>query len=301
MKKSAISLLCAVCFAANIWAADVANTDSINIANAKNVKIVERDGKVTLMIEGTEGNPDYTYSRTITPDGASVVKEENRGLGFKIPFVDRDTDSRDVVKSRRSHFDFCMNIGGFGWALATQKPSDLRYKTKHSVEFCFDHLINVKYYPQGVRRTHFMLGFGMQWRNIALDNQRWMRDPETRQIAYGAWDDSQYDRNSSLHTYSLTVPLMIIQPIGSDFSLSVGAKACFNVSASAHCNYRCDDIRYTESFSHLNRRPVTAELCAAVNFCESIGLYVNYAPCRMFKDGKGPDIKTLSVGVAICY
>ena len=112
MKKSAISLLCAVCFAANIWAADVANTDSINIANAKNVKIVERDGKVTLMIEGTEGNPDYTYSRTITPDGASVVKEENRGLGFKIPFVDRDTDSRDVVKSRRSHFDFCMNIGG---------------------------------------------------------------------------------------------------------------------------------------------------------------------------------------------
>ena len=83
MKKSAISLLCAVCFAANIWAADVANTDSINIANAKNVKIVERDGKVTLMIEGTEGNPDYTYSRTITPDGASVVKEENRGLGLR--------------------------------------------------------------------------------------------------------------------------------------------------------------------------------------------------------------------------
>ena len=301
MKKSAISLLCAVCFAANIWAADVANTDSINIANAKNVKIVERDGKVTLMIEGTEGNPDYTYSRTITPDGASVVKEENRGLGFKIPFVDRETDSRDVVKTRRSHFDFCMNIGGFGWAIATQKPSDLRNKNKHSVEFCFDHLINVKFYPQGVRRTHFMLGFGMQWRNIALDNQRWMRDAETRQIAYGAWDDSHYDRSSSLHTYSLTVPLMIIQPIGSAFSLSVGAKACFNVGASAHCDYKSDDIHYNESFSHLNQRPVTAELCAAINFWDSIGLYVNYAPCRMFNDGKGPELKTLSADVAICY
>ncbi|MGM9804144.1 MAG: hypothetical protein ACI308_08215 [Muribaculaceae bacterium] len=301
MNKSAITLLAAISLTANLHAGNTLETDSINITNAKSVTIVERDGKVTLQIDGTEGNPDYTYIRTINNDGITVVKEENRRLGFKIPFVDRDTDSRDIVKSHRSHFDFCMNIGGFGWVTTTQKPSDFRNLMKHSVEFCFDHLINVKFYPQGDNRTHFMLGFGMQWRNIALDNQRWMRDPETRQIAYGPWDDSYYDRSSRLHTYSLTVPLMLIQPIGRDFSLSVGAKACFNVCASAICDYRNDDIHYNESFSHLNQRPVTAELCAAINLWNTIGLYANYAPCRMFKDGKGPELKTFSIGVAICY
>ncbi|MGN0214543.1 MAG: hypothetical protein ACI4AH_07030 [Muribaculaceae bacterium] len=301
MKKLAISLLFILCFATNICAADVANTDSISIANAKNVKIVERNGKVTLVVEGTEGNPDYTYSRTITPDGISVVKEENRGLSFKIPFVDRDTDNNDIVKCRRTHFDLSMNIGGIGWTTTTQKPSDLRNQMKHSVEFCFDHLINVKFYPQGLYRTHFMLGFGMQWRNIALDNQRWMRDPETRHITYGPWDDRYYDRSSSLHTYSLTVPLMIIQPIGRDVSLSAGAKLCFNVCASAHCDYHYDAIHYNESFSHLNQRPVTTEICAAINLWDIIGLYANYAPCRMFKNGKGPELKIFSIGIALCY
>lgn len=283
-----------------VWAGENAASDSININNAKNVKIIEKDGKMTVEVKGADGNPDYTYSRTVSNTGETIVSEENRNIGFRIPFIDRDTDSRDVVKARRTHGEFCLNLGGFGWIYATDKPGDLKTKANHSFEFSLDHLINYKFYPQGSRRTNFMLGVGMQWRRIALDNMRWNRDDDTRNVSYGPWDEKYYDRKSSLNTYSLTLPLMIIQPLGKDWRLSAGAKACFNVGANAHSEYRYDDIRYTDTFSHLHQRPVTVELTGALTW-EGIGLYVNYAPCNTFKDGRGPKLNTFTIGIALAY
>jgi len=300
MNKKIFLMIAAASMAASAMATDATSTDSINIKNAQNVKIVEKDGKVTLEVNGLDGNPEYTYSRTISNDGTSVVREENRGVGFRIPFVDRDTDNGDVLKARRSHGEFCINLGGFGWVYTTNRPTDIHTKANHSTELNFDHFINFKYYPQGSRRTHYMIGLGMQWRKIRLDNMRWMRDDATRNITYGAWEEDLYDRKSNLNTYSLTLPVMLIQPLGKDWKLAVGAKACFNVSASATSEYHLDDIKYTDTFSHLHQRPVTAELTGAITW-DGLGLYVNYAPCNMFKDGRGPKFNTFTIGIAVAY
>ena len=301
MNKHFILLISALCLTANAWANEAANTDSISIANAKNVIIVEKDGQISLEVKGLEGNPEYTYSRTMSKGGETIVKEENKNIGFRIPFVDRDNNSDDIVKTRRSRFSFGVNLGGLGWVATSGAPADLKTQMNHSLELNLDHMINVKYYPQGSNRTHYMLGFGMQWRHITLDNMRWMRSDDTRHITYGAWDDKYYDRNSRLNTYSLTVPLMIIQPLGKHFEIYAGAKACFNVGANAHSKYSYDDIKYTDSFKHLNQRVVTAEICGAIMWEEAIGLYFNYAPCKIFKTNMGPEMKTFTIGIAIGY
>ena len=60
--------------------------------------------------------------------------------------------------------------------------------------------------------------------------------------------------------------------------------------------------RYEEEYpDKIFWKPNEKNKGAAINFLDSVGLYVNYAPCRMFKDGKGPELKTLSADVAICY
>lgn len=111
------------------------------------------------------------------------------------------------MKARRSRGEFCLNLGGFGWIYATNRPSDLKTKANYSYEFSLDHLINYKFYFQGTRRTHFILGMGMQWRHIGLNNMRWNRDDDTRNISHGPWDDKYYDRKSSLNTFTIGIAL----------------------------------------------------------------------------------------------
>ena len=306
--KTTILLAAAMGMATTAWAEDSAYNDSINITNPKSVKVIEKDGKVTIEINGQKDNDDYLYSRTIEPSGESVVNEENRRFGFQIPFVDRDRNDKNVVKHRndknvvkrrRSYFSARLNLGGFGFALPLNAPDALNFKTSHTMEWNLDHLINVVYYPQGRRRTHFMLGFGMQWRTYGISNMRWTRD-DAGLIAYSPWDEGLHKTKSFIDSYSLTIPFMIIQPLGSEVKLSAGVKACFNLNASVHNSFTIGDIDYTEHFGNIHHRRVTPEICGALTW-EGIGVYVNYTPCNFFKSGKGPDLKCVTIGFAIAY
>ena len=131
--KTTILLAAAMGMATAAWAEDSAYNDSINITNPKSVKVIEKDGKVTIEINGQKDNDDYLYSRTIEPSGESVVNEENRRFGFQIPFVDRDRNDKNVVKRRRSYFSARLNLGGFGFALPLNAPDALNFKTSHTM------------------------------------------------------------------------------------------------------------------------------------------------------------------------
>ena len=292
-------LIAALSVVAGMQANDKAYTDSINIVNPNSVKVIEKDGKVTIEINGQKDNSDYIYSRTIEPSGESVVREENRRMGFRIPFVDRDFRSGNVVKRRQNFFDASLCLGGFGFVMPLNAPDALNFKTWQTVEWNFDHLVNVEYYPRDRRHTHFRLGFGMQWRIFGLDNMRWMRADDLTLTAV-PWDSELHDRHSQINTYSLTIPFAIVQPLGSDFKLTAGAKACFNIHAKVYNRFSIDDVDYTESFGNLHQRVVTPEIFGALTW-EGIGVYVNYAPCGLIKSGKGPDLESITIGLAIAY
>lgn len=48
---------------------------------------------MTVEEKGIDGNPDYTYSRTVNNVDQSIAREENRNIGFRIPFIGRDTEA----------------------------------------------------------------------------------------------------------------------------------------------------------------------------------------------------------------
>lgn len=93
MNKKLLLTIALASIASCVWAGEETASDSINISNAKNVKIIEKNGKMTVEEKGIDGNPDYTYSRTVNNVDQSIAREENRNIGFRIPFIGRDTEA----------------------------------------------------------------------------------------------------------------------------------------------------------------------------------------------------------------
>lgn len=289
--KNLICLL-AMLVAMNVNAQNTEKTDTVaNVKDASNVVITEVDGGVNIQIKGAGENKDYeyTYKHDVKPDSKVSVSQD---WELKLPFS-KSSNKKD--KSKR--WTWSVISGGIymGFNSVVGESVDMGVKMGHSIEFAWDRIIAVSYRPFG-KSFSMSLGFGVGGKDFTIKESRHRFVGNKNGVELGGYPDGAYPKDSRLRVFSLRVPFNVRQKLGDDFSVSASAIMNFNANGTVKSSYITEeDIKIEESFNGAPIRKVSFDIMGALNY-KIIGVYVKYSPQSVFKPGKGPEFKVLTVG-----
>lgn len=186
---------------------------------------------------------------------------------------------------------------GLGWVDAT--GGDVHNKMGSSLEVQWLNVIGAKYNTGHGQRIS--MGVGIDWKNYKLKtSERFMQPEGSEGVAIGSYPDGATSRSSRLRTFSLTMPVIFRQRVGSRLDVVAGVVPCLNVHASLATKYKTasgDEVKENVS-KHLHQAPVTVDLMAALSY-RHVGIYLKFSPCRVIKKDWGPKLTSLQAGIIL--
>lgn len=258
------------------------------VNQAKKVTIEKTSNSFNVTIEGSAHNPNYFYSQSIEIDSIDAyAKECETGFDFDIPFVD---NKKERMKLSTTSF-------GFGLVTALDAPDGMNVDMAASYELAIDHLWKVSYYFQPT--TSVSLGFGMTWRNYRMTGHtRFIK--EDSQLSLGAYPEGADIKFSRLKVFSLNVPVMLNQALGKKFVLSVGPVINFNTYGSVKTRYTLNGEKVKDLDKNIHQNKMTIDLMAKLRY-KWLGAYIKYSPSNVLDKEFGPEFKSLSTGLMLCF
>ncbi len=146
-------------------------------------------------------------------------------------------------------------------------------------------------------------GVGVTLRNLHLDSGSHFEKSGTEVTVEPAPAGLKY-RSSRLRTLDFNVPFYLdLQPTGrADFFISGGVLLGTNLFSSAKIRYRDDDNKKQSEVKgkDLFINPFSLSYVGQIGF-DSVGVYAKYTPTLFFKEGRGPEFQTLSVGLVLLF
>lgn len=286
MKKLISLLIVAVAICANAQNTTV-NDTVVSVKKADNVVITEVDGGVNVLIKGVGEDKDYSYTYKVKPDSKVSVTQD---WELKLPFTKSSKNS-----SKRNKWAIISGGLYFGFNSTVGESVDMGVKMGNSLEFAWDRIIAVSYRPFKSGPS-FSLGFGVGGKDFTINESLYRFAGNKNGVEFGSYPEGVYPKDSKLSIFSLRVPFNVRQKLGDDFSVSTSAIMNLNTGATVKSKYITEnDVNIEESFKDAPVRKVSFDVMAALNY-KCIGIYVKYAPQSVFKTGKGPDFKALTVG-----
>lgn len=185
-----------------------------------------------------------------------------------------------------------------GWNVATNVPAGMSFAPFKSWNIDLT-LVQYDYTPKGASQT-YSAGLGLGWRNYTLrdkDMQKFDVNPTTKVITPGTFALGQEDRWSSIHTLSLSMPLLFRQQVGQRLGISVGAMLNYNVYGRVRNSFEVGDEEYDVKTKGIKYRPFTVDAMAIFDFDDSAGFYLRYSPMSVLKSDYGPDFKSITFGL----
>lgn len=276
-------------------AQEVAESDTVaNVKDVNNVVITEVNGGVNVTLKGVGDDKEYVYSykHEVKPNSRVAVSQD---WELNLPF------KKSSFRKNKKRSKWAVVSGGIymGFNSAVGDNPDLGVKMGSSVELAWDRILGVQYHPYA-KGPYFSLGFGLGWKNYRISDSFKCFAGDKEFVELGIYPEGVYPKYSRLKVFSLRVPFSIRQKLGDDFSLSVSAIMNFNTHASVkNCYMLENETKVEESFNGAPVRKVSCDIMGALNY-DCIGIYVKYTPQSIFKAGKGPEFKALTVGFGFC-
>ena len=180
---------------------------------------------------------------------------------------------------------------------------DFNYDHKNGVKNCFEvgvgQVFGLSFSPfkQGPS-FDVGLGFGMR-RYLAHDGLQYTEIDNNLLLVPAV--EGMPVRRSRVDSWTFHVPVMVTQKLYKDLALSVGAWINFNTYVKGETQYYVDNIRFKEQYKGLNQRFCTVDLVGVIGLKSGIGFYGRWSPMSLFKDGRGPEFKTASMGVMLNF
>ena len=221
--------------------------------------------------------------------------------------TDKGDDSKtvggiDLGEGQDENDRWTMHIA-VGVDIPTSVPSGMEFAPFRSWDINFT-LIQYDYTPKNWKTT-FSAGLGFDWRNYTLSghDKAFVKVPAnpTAGIANDFVEVStpnlkSDDRSSRIQTLSLSMPLLIKQRFSKLFALSLGAQVNWNFRGHLHNYYEDGDSEISTDTKKIGQRPFTVDILGIVHV-ERFGIYCKYSPMSVMKTDRGPEFKSLSVGV----
>ena len=152
-----------------------------------------------------------------------------------------------------------------------------------------------EYTPKNSKTT-LSAGIGVDWRNYTLSGHDKMF-AKVNDVA-GVFDRKGdiSELASRISTCSLSLPLMVKQSFNKDFAISLGAQLNWNFYSRVNNYYEENDNEIDIQTKKIGERPITIDVLGMLHFGD-FAVYCKYSPMSVLKKDKGPDFKSLAVGI----
>lgn len=308
MKKLIVILFSAL-YILPLSAFETANADTIILLENRKIEIEDQDERMKVRVyeyfddgdsiesemifEGHYRNGESyerrKYSKTITLPVPSQTWNRHFdphwagfGIGFN-NFIDTDGKITDAD----------------GNLLSDEYPLSISKSLEYNLNF-FE-----KAFPFFGRRFGLVTGLGMSWNRYHLNRNEHFMKVDGFTTSVPANEGIKYTK-TRMGVNSFTVPLLLEWQAKrrrhSGFFISAGAVGKINYSSTSKVKYiNSDGKKQKEKIeSDLNVRLLTFDLIGQVGFGDFNG-YVKYSPLELFKEDKGREVQTLSVGLFLNF
>ena len=223
------------------------------------------------------------------------VKAKDRANSWDFSIFTDFSVSTKKKKTEESRNSSSLTMGGtgFGFVSALNAPAGMKVDMGASHEIFFDLISYKKAYNYG--RHHLSFGLGFNWKNYRMTrNTRYTK--EESGITLTPYPENAQSEFSRLKIFSVTFPLRYKFKFHEDFAISTSAILHLNTYGSMKTQYHQDGKKIEENSKNVFQRPISIDLQAALHW-KAIGAYVKYSPCKVLKEGRGPQFNGLSAGI----
>ena len=255
------------------------------IEGVENLEITTRNNTTTIIAKKGGEAPDFIYQVVTGTESMPAA------WNFECPF---SFDYNDGSNNCCNNFTPLKDIY-WGW--------NFNYDEKNGIKNCFEvgvgEVLGLTFSPfKNGPSFNVGLGFGMR-RYLVQKGLRFNRI-ENDLIIEPVAPGMDVDR-SRVDSWSFHVPVMITQNIYKKLAISVGAWINFNTYVKGWTQYYADGIKYKEYYKGFNQRFCTVDLVGVIGLRNGIGFYGRWSPISLFKDGRGPEFKSASMGVMLNF
>lgn len=210
-------------------------------------------------------------------------------------FVDNDDDdSKDGIEFSKDEDDSWSMHVQLGVDIPTGAPDGVDFAPFRSWEFQWT-LLQYGYTPKNTKTT-FSVGLGFNWRNYTLSGHDKMFSKVSDVTLVTPSASTMHDLSSSIHTTSLSMPLLVKQRFNKNFAISLGGQLNYNFYGRIINDYEHGDDDVNISTKKIGERPITVDLLGIVHVWQ-LGIYCKYSPMSVLKKDRGPKFKSLAVGL----
>jgi len=285
-------------------AVDKVQSDTTIHFNKKTIQLVDSVGQIKVSVYDQDSSPYKKIYEGIFSEGKSYEKwTVAEQIGIQIPFFSK--------ARHRKNYSMEPHWAGIGWGFANISDRNLHLNNLHGIslkaessnEFFWN--IIEKILPIYRNNLGLTTGFGLDWRNYFLDMNSHLFEVNGITYVYPAPSGIDYE-SSRLRTFHLTVPLLLEwQPtLGNNHKLFVSAGVVAGINTFSSYRVKFKDT-YGKSISiveshGLNVNPISLDFMGQVGY-NKLSVYAKYSPCSIFQSQKGPDVRSVSLGVLLHF
>ena len=308
MKKLNFTLL-ATALAISVFASNA--SDTIIVLENRQIQVIDKDDHLRVRVFEVVEEGDAVEKRMIFEGHYRDGRVRERSHISRTP-VSEVLEVFEALASadrppRPRRFEPHWSGFGFGFNNFIDHNQNLNYidgatlNIGRSIEWTFN------IFERGIpinRNFGFVTGFGMTWRRYHLSNNMFFDKTDNETIILRE-EDVVFSR-TRLGVNTLTVPLLFEwqtdKPRRNRFFVSAGVVGEFNYRSAS--KVRFDDSRGNRQRKiiarDLNVRPFTYSFLLQSGF-GSWGLYAKYSPMELFRNGKGPNVQPVSMGIMLHF
>lgn len=312
--------------------ADASGASDVSVRASEEVKR-ETSGAGSVSVAGTSGvsTTEKTTTTTYTYNsGSSNINAWENGdtttvnVGaIKVQVVEGDStkvtvgkhqlvvdDDGNVKWQRNPNRKFNGHWGGFDLGINgfvdedfnIDPPADydfLTLKYEKSVE------VNINAYEQNINLANnqfgMITGIGLRWNNYRFADNIYL-SPDSAQIA--GWPDNSHTwEKSKLVVNYLTVPLLLEYQTNAysksnSFHITAGVIAGWRYASHTKMMYNDDGRAKPKEWDSYHLNPFRYDATVRIGW-GVINLYATYSLNKMFKDGDGPELYPVTMGLTL--
>jgi len=288
-----------------LMAIDKAQSDTTIHFNKKTVQLVDSVGQLKVLVFDNDLTPYKKVYEGVFSDGKSYEKwTVIEQIGIQIPFLSK-------ARHHKKNYNMEPHWAGIGWGFANISDQNLHLNNLHGIslkaessnEFFWN--IIEKILPIYRNNLGLTTGFGLNWRNYFLDMNSHLLEVNGITDVYPAPAGIDYE-SSRLRTFHLTVPLLLEwQPtLGTNHKLFVSAGVVAGINTFTSYRVKFKDT-YGKSISNveshgLNVNPISLDFMGQIGY-NQLSVYAKYSPYSIFQSLKGPDVRSVSLGVLLHF
>ena len=269
--------------------------DTTVFFNQKKILVTDSTDQVKVQVYKMDTTEYKKIYEGIFTDEKSYEKYSvETQLGFDFPFAKR---------KRSSNFSGHFTGLGFGALYTTDNLTNFNDAGGMNVAFSNEITFNPIGYSLPIIKGYFgmVTGLGMTWRNLHLGNNSHLVNNNGITLVEAAPEGITYNY-SRLRMFDLNLPIYLeIHPLGkSEFYITGGVLFGINTFSSYKVKYKNENdkkISVVEGKDY-NVNPFSVNYLVQMGW-NDLGVYAKYTPTSLFKNDKGPDVQTFSVGLTL--